>query len=225
MVAYPTDEALLNLDYREFFDLIVLEKMNARAMVEGPNFYFGKNREGDVAKLHELCAQHRIELCIADPLKIDEALISSSRIRGLIRDGQVSGARVCLTEPYRIRGMVTHGSARGKAIGFPTANLDAVDTLLPAPGVYAGRAFEEGRQHWAAIHIGANPTFREKRAKVEVHVLDFERSLYGEVLEVDFLERLRSIQKFASPEELVSQVNRDVERTREIALQFSQSNE
>ena len=156
VIAYPTDRDLLSLTYKEFFAQIIQQKINACAMVEGPNFFFGKGRAGTPEKLGELCQQNDIELTILEPSIKGDEFISSSRIRNLIRDGDVDQAREMLTRPYRIRGMVTHGAARGRKIGFPTAN-GAIDTLVPAKGVYAGRAIVNNKSHWAAIHIGPNP--------------------------------------------------------------------
>jgi riboflavin kinase/FMN adenylyltransferase len=121
-----------------------------------------------------------------------------------------------LTEPYRIRGMVTHGAARGAKIGFPTANLDAIDTLVPGVGVYAGRAIHDGQTYPAAINIGSNPTFGEDEKKVEIHILEFSENIYGEPLEVDFLARLRDIQPFDGVESLTQQLALDILQTRGI---------
>ena len=105
--------------------------------------------------------------------------------------------------------MVTHGASRGHRLGFPTANMDAIDTLLPAAGVYAGLArLPEGKSCPAAINIGPNPTFGEQALKVEVHLIDWHGALYGEPLEVDFLARLRDIQRFDGIEELKDQLNK-----------------
>ena len=190
-------------------------------MVEGPNFFFGHNREGTVVRLNELCQEQSINLQIVTPKLDSDSLISSSRIRELIRSGNVDEARQLLTRPYRIRGMVTHGAARGSKIGFPTANLDAIDTLIPAVGVYAGRTYVHGRSHWSAIHIGPNPTFGEEHPKVESHLLDFEGSIYGEAIEVDFISRLRDIRQFESAQQLTDQLKLDVDSTRQLARQYS----
>ena len=131
-------------------------------------------------------------------------------MRQCLREGQVEEAAQLLTRPYRLRGMVTHGARRGRQIGFPTANLEAIDTLVPKPGVYAGRALLRGQSHIAAINIGSNPTFGEDVLKVEVHLIDFTDTIYGEPLKVDFLARLRDIQAFAGPEALVAQLKQDV---------------
>jgi len=138
VIAYPTDEQLLGLSAKQFFESIVCESLAARAMVEGPNFFFGHNREGDVEQLGKLTSEAGISLDVVKPYELEGQLVSSSRVRRLIAEGQVALAAQMLSAPYRIRGMVTHGAGRGSKLGFATANLEAVDTLLPKTGVYAG---------------------------------------------------------------------------------------
>lgn len=215
VLAYPTDETLLSLSAEDFFRHIVGAALGARAIVEGPNFFFGRGRAGNIGVLRELCREAEVVLEIVEPLQAGGEYVSSSRIRKLIAEGDVQGASAMLTQPYRIRGMVTHGAGRGARIGFATANVDAIDTLLPAPGVYAGRAQVKGLVRPAALNLGPNPTFGEKSLKVEAHLLDFHGPLYGEPIEVDFLARLRDIQRFNSVDQLQEQLARDVERTRE----------
>ena len=218
MIAYPTDGDLLNMSPAEFFQSIVVDRLGARAIVEGPNFFFGKDRQGDIRLLGQLCESRGIKMAIVDALQSGENnYISSSRIRELIGQGNVRDATQLLTAPYRIRGMVTHGVGRGVKIGFPTANLEVVDTLMPAQGVYAGRGFD-GTASWpAAINIGPNPTFGENAKKVEVHLIGFEGTLYGQPLEVDFLARLRDIQTFGSIDELTRQLAVDVDQAVKVA--------
>ncbi len=223
VIAYPTNMKLLELSPEAFFQQVICDYVGAKALVEGPNFFFGKGRAGNTETLHELCKKKDMQLKIVEPLRDEDEYISSSRIRALIADGDVNTARNFLTQPYRIRGMVTHGAARGSTIGFPTANLDAIDTLVPKVGVYAGRAQIEGRWHWAAINIGPNPTFGEELPKVEVHILDYDGNLYGKPLEVDFIDRLRDIRHFESADLLVAQLTEDVSQTRSIARTFSNS--
>lgn len=221
LVAYPTDAALLSLSPQAFFSQIVLDSLRAKAVVEGPNFFFGRDRAGDVRLLSELCEHHSIAAEIVQPVEYEGRYISSSRIRDLIVAGDVSLARQMLTQPYRIRGMVIHGSARGAGIGFPTANVDAVDTLLPSRGVYAGRAYCESGVWPAAIHLGPNPTFGEHSIKVEVHLIGFDGVLYGRPLEVDFLSKLRDIHSFDGVEPLRNQLRRDVTQAVDVCQQFT----
>jgi riboflavin kinase/FMN adenylyltransferase len=215
VIAYPTDEELLALEPREFFNRIVRDQLEARAMVEGPNFYFGRGRAGTIDVLRELTSQAGIPLDIVEPLVVEGVMVSSSRIRQLLGDGRVELARALLTEPYRIRGMVVHGAGRGMKLGVGTANLDAIDTLLPGAGVYAGRGWIAGSRWPAAINIGPNPTFGEGALKVEVHLVGWSGApLYGQPLEVDFLARLRNIQSFANVDELKKQLAIDIDAAR-----------
>ncbi len=193
VIAYPTDAALLQLSPREFFDRIVRRKLEARAMVEGPNFFFGHDRQGNVKLLGEFCREAGIPLVVVDPVVVGGQPVSSSRVRVLVSRGAVDDARRMLTWPYRIRGTVVHGAGRGRDLGFPTANLEGIETLLPAEGIYAGRAYVDGRSWPAAISLGPNPTFDDRRLKAEVHLLDFRGTLYDRTIEVDFLSRLRDI--------------------------------
>ena len=217
MIVYPTDEALLRLSAEDFFTRIVRDRLAARAMIEGSNFNFGRGRAGTIDLLRALTAAAGIELEVVEPMEIGGGLVSSSRVRRLIAAGDVDAAGTLLTWPYRVRGMVTHGAGRGGRIGFPTANVDAVDTLLPGEGVYAGRAVAASGNWPAAINVGPNPTFGEHALKVEAHLIGFAGVLYGQPLELDFLARLRDIQTFASPEELKNQLARDVSRARDVA--------
>ena len=217
VIAYPTDEALLQLSPEEFFQQIVEQKLAVRGMVEGPNFFFGRGRAGRIDTLGRLCDAAGIALEIVQPVVVGTEFVSSSRVREAIQAGGVDLARQLLTRPYRLRGMVTHGAGRGGKIGFPTANLAAIDTLLPAHGVYAARAISNAGNWPAAVNIGPNPSFGEQALKVEIHLIGFSGSLYGQPLEVDFLSRLRSIHPFDSIEALKAQLTRDVAAAGEIA--------
>jgi riboflavin kinase/FMN adenylyltransferase len=227
VVVYPTDRALLDLSPREFFDRIVLGQLAAQGLVEGPNFYFGHDRAGDVATLAGFCAAVGLSLDIVPPLKIGGLIVSSSEIRRLVQAGDVRRAGDLLGEPYRLRGSVGRGAERGRALGFPTANLDQVQVVLPRDGVYAGRVsiverntgqMRDACRHYpAAVNIGPNPTFAEHARKVEVHLIDFSGNLYGCDLDVDFLDRLRDTTAFAGPDALKTQLVRDVADARRIA--------
>ncbi len=220
VVAYPTDMALLSLSPREFFDRVIIDALDARAVVEGPNFFFGKNRAGNVETLAEFAAAAGIALDIVTPIEVDGAVASSSRVRDLVKLGRVGEARQWLTSPYRIRGLVTHGAGRGAELGYPTANLEGIDTLLPAHGVYATVAWVRGRAAPAALNLGPNPTFGDMATKVEVHLIGTDTSLYGQILEVDFLERLRDTRSFASVDELTRQLATDVATAEQIAATY-----
>lgn len=209
--SYPTDEALLQLTAEEFFQRIVCDALQAKGMVEGPNFQFGSKRQGNVELLKKLCAANGLSLEIVQPVADGSELVSSSRVRDCIRLGDVATARQLLTRPYRLRGLVTHGAQRGSKIGFPTANLAGIDTLVPPIGVYAGRAFTPQGIWPAAINIGPNPTFGEQAFKFEAHLPGFSGSLYGQPLEVEFLAHVRETRPFDSVAALTQQLAADVQ--------------
>ncbi|ADB18501.1 riboflavin biosynthesis protein RibF [Pirellula staleyi DSM 6068] len=221
VISYPTDLALLSLTAGEFFESILRQTLAARAVVEGPNFYFGKGREGNVHTLAKLCESAGMTFEVVEPTIEAGAIVSSSRVRQLIVDGNVGEASQLLTRPYRIRGMVTHGAQRGSKIGFPTANVDAIDTLLPKLGVYAARAITSQGTFAAALNLGPNPTFGEHATKVEAHLLGFSGSLYGQPIELDFLAHLRDIRPFASIDALKQQLALDVAATQAIVARHS----
>jgi riboflavin kinase / FMN adenylyltransferase len=222
MIAYPTDETLLSLSPEQFFTSIVHDALDARAIVEGPNFYFGRDRAGTIDVLRRLAAEVGVSVEVVEPLVISGHIVSSSRVRTLIAEGRVDEAAGLLTRPYRIRGMVTHGAGRGAKIGFPTANVAAIDTLLPGQGVYAGAAWTAGQRYCAAINVGPNPTFGDQALKLEVHLIDFAAELYHQPLEVDFLARVRDIQPFPSVEALRAQLERDVAEAKRVASSVAQ---
>jgi riboflavin kinase / FMN adenylyltransferase len=217
IVAYPTDAALLELNAQEFFERIILSRLGARGLVEGQNFFFGHNRGGDIKVLGQFCRQADIPLEVIEPVQIGGQVVSSSRVRTLISAGAVAEAAGLLTQPYRIRGTVVRGQGRGNKLGYPTANVGQIDTLLPGEGIYAGQAWIDGRSYATAVSLGSNPTFDESEMKVEAFLLDYRGDLYGRPIEIDFLARLRDIKRFDSADQLVDQMALDVAETRRIA--------
>jgi riboflavin kinase/FMN adenylyltransferase len=194
---------------------VIVQQFAAVGVVEGPNFGFGRDRGGDSGLLGEWCRAAGLAFEVDRPTEDDGAIISSSRIRQAISEGQAEFAATLLGRPHRIRGLVTHGAARGSGLGFPTANLDGIDTQIPLDGVYAGRAFVEGMGTFAAaVHIGPNVTFGEQIRKVEAHLLDFSGDIYDRVVEVDFLKMLRPSRKFAGLDDLLTQIQADVDLAR-----------
>ena len=207
----PTDRALVSLSAEEFFTRVLREGLGARAIVEGADFRFGAGRGGDVAVLGGLCANAGMEFEAVPPVMGDGVPVSSSRIRGLVAAGRVREAALLLTAPYRITGRVVEGARRGRTLGFPTANLADVATLLPAAGVYAARVtVPGGGVHPAAVHVGPVVSFDETRTTVEPHLVGFSGDLYGATLDVDFVDRVRDTRRFATVEELKAQLAADV---------------
>lgn len=210
------NHGLLSLRATEFFAQVIEQRLQARALVEGSNFGFGRGREGDVNTLAQLCEPAGIRLAIVPPLVLEGIEVSSSRIRAALTAGNVREAAVLLDRPYRIHGLVVAGQRRGQKLGFPTANLEQIQTLIPGDGVYAVRVPHEGKMWPGAANVGSNPTFGEKARKVEVHLIDFKGDLYDKSLEIDFVERLRDTRPFPNVTELVAQLGRDIEAARRI---------
>lgn len=223
LLVYPTNREFLNLSPEAFFQKIVLQELQACGLVEGPNFFFGKDRSGDVRLLEQMAREEKLAFEVVPAVESDTGVISSSLIRRLIANGEVEEAVTLLGHPYRMTGRVEPGASRGNELGFPTANLGEVETLIPSAGVYAGIARIGGERYAAALNIGSNPTFADEDFKLEVHLLDFERNLYGQELSVDFLASVREIRKFDSPEDLQKQVQQDVTKVRQIVADFKAS--
>lgn len=216
-IAFPTDWSLLKLTPEEFFERFIVEGLDAKVIVEGADFRFGAKRQGDITRLQQLCDETKRTLEVVEAEVSDGEVVSSSRVRDLVRAGRLGVARTLLTAPYRVRGKVCLGAQRGRKLGFPTANLEQIDTVSPGIGVYAGRAFVGGKRWPVAIHVGPNPTFGEEAVKIEVHLIDFEGDLYGKELAVEFLDRLRDVQKFASVQELLTQLRLDVAESKDLS--------
>jgi len=215
------DQTVLGLEPRAFVETMV-ERFRPVAWVEGPNFRFGKDRAGNVAMLRELGEAFGFDVLIIDPVEVtlrdrNRVSVSSSLIRWLISTGRVADAQVCLGRPYAVRGTVVEGAKRGRTIGFPTANIDTGDRLLPGDGVYGGAVEIDGATRLAAISVGTNPTFDGGRRGFEVYVLDFDGDLYGRTLEVRITRWLRDQVTYIGVEPLVEQIERDVATIRRLA--------
>ncbi len=216
LVVCSINREFLNLSAEQFFQSLVVEKLRAKGMVEGPNFFFGRNRGGNIESLQAFCDAAEIQCVIAGSIERDEEMISSTRIRNALMSGEIVQANELLGAPYQLEGVVGTGQKRGRKLGFPTANLDAIPTLVPKNGVYGGVTQVDGRLIPAAIHIGPNPTFESSDVrKVEVHLLDYSGDLYGQRLMVDFHTRVRDIARFDSPEQLKQQLAQDIQIVRD----------
>lgn len=216
VIILRTGPALLALSPEAFFEDILVRQLGARAVVEGYDFRFGRGRAGTTARLRNLCASSEVAFEEVPQLQYRAEPVSSSRVRAAIVGGNVALAAELLARPYRIEGRVVEGARRGRTIGFPTANLADIPTVLPGEGVYAVRASVAGRMLAGAANIGPNPTFGEDARKVEVHLLDFSGDLYGRPLAVDFIAQMRHTRLFAGADELTAQLKLDIEEARRI---------
>lgn len=212
-------KAVAALTAEEFVDQVLIEQLGAVGVTVGQDFRFGHDRSGTVDVLRTLCAAHGVEVTAIRLVDQDGEKISSSRIRQLIGEGEVSRAALLLGRFASIEGAVVHGDHRGREIGFPTANLSLVPgQQVPAEGVYAGWALlpPGERRFRAAISIGLNPHFGDvAEARVEAHLLDYDGTeIYGTPMRLEFVQRLRDQEVYANLDDLVAQIGRDVEDVR-----------
>jgi len=188
-----------------------------RAVFCGPDYSFGHERQGNVELLQRTGARDGFEVHTVPAVKIDGTVVSSTAIRHLVRAGDMKGAARLLGRWYALRGDVVRGDGRGVELGFPTANvLPPDDKVLPATGIYATFAHTAERAHGAATSVGTRPTFGGKETIVEAHLLDYGGALYGETIEIHFVQRLRDEINFPSVDALIAQMRDDVAATRRI---------
>jgi riboflavin kinase/FMN adenylyltransferase len=206
-----------NMSAHDFVHEIIHSKIGARAVVVGPDYRFGHKREGDIPTLTRMGKELNFEVYVVPDISINGVEVSSSTIRGFVTAGELRRAREMLGRDYQVAGRVIRGRDRGgRLLGFPTANLQLIDELTPKPGVYATEVLIEGRLYEGATNIGYSPTFENGAFSVETHVLDFSGDIYGKIIQVRFIERLRDEKTFSGPEELSQQIKKDVDRAREI---------
>ena len=212
----PFTMELASWSPERFMTDLLAKRLGTRAVVVGENFRFGHNRAGDFETLRTLGATYGFEAVAAEVAGDDEGPFSSTRVRDAVAAGDVERAARVLGRPHALQGVVEHGDARGRTIGFPTANLGEVAEMLPAYGVYAVRVRRAGTatSENGVMNVGVRPTVGGIVFRIEAHLLDFEGDLYGQTLGVDLVARLRGEQKFAGLDELRAQIARDAEAAR-----------
>ncbi len=201
----------------EFVENVLVEELGVRNLFIGENYRFGKNRSGTPNTLKKMSRELGFVVHVVPPVRYGNVPVSSSLIRDHLSKGEISQANALLGREFTIQGRVIHGHHRGKALGFPTANIKPEVKLHPPEGVYAAYCqTEEGSIHKAVMNIGYNPTFHDRRVSYELYILDFERDLYGQYLTAYVVERLRPEMVFQGPEELKQQIVKDVQYARSI---------
>ena len=217
-VVEPFDRELAALEPHAFADQVLRRALGARHVVVGYDFRFGHGRAGSTDTLRELGGELGFAVDIVDPVSIGGVVASSTRIRGLVEEGDLAGARALLGRDPEVEGTVVRGAGRGRGIGVPTANLDTDAGVLPPLGIYATWVFLAGGERLpGAASVGTNPTFDDSgRLSLEVHILDFDRDLYDQRVRLAFALPLRGERKFAGAAELVEQIRRDIADTRRV---------
>lgn len=208
----PFDAEFARMPPQEFVDRILVGELHARATVTGSDFRFGAERAGDLSALREFGATRRFDVMTVGQVVHRGDVVSSTRVRKCLEAGLVEEASELLDRSHDVDGVVVEGHRRGRTIGFPTANLDCDDVLLPKDGVYmiAARLLDEPDVQRGVLNIGTRPTMRAGRS-VEAHLFDFDREIYGRRIRVAFLKRIRDEQKFDGIDALVRQIHVDVD--------------
>lgn len=200
----------------------LVNTLQIREMFVGADSRFGKGQQGSTTELERLGRQYGFAVTIVPAVKKNGIVVSSTKIRQLLRAGHVEAAAQLLERPYAIDGWVVSGMQRGAPLlGFPTANIDVLHELIPRHGVYVCHVRCQRHTLPAVVNIGVNPTFEPPRFTIEAHLLDFHGNLYGERISACFLKRLRDEQKFSSPQALAAQIEQDVLNARAYLRAYS----
>jgi len=204
----PFNVEFANMSAEQYVEEVLLNQLQARFLVIGYDHKFGKNRSGNIDLLLQMSEEMNFDVEQIPRQQIDEITYSSTTIRNLLLEGEVKSANDLLGSAYKIEGVVVHGEKRGRDLGYPTANIKTSDAekLIPGKGVYAVRTEFNGTVYNGMLNIGTRPTFDGQRKTIENVLFDFSGDLYGHKITVKFVQKIRSEHKFASAEELKSQL-------------------
>lgn len=216
-ICAPFTDKFASQPPEDFVKNILYDQIKIRHIFVGHDFTFGKDRRGNIALLKELGAKWGFHAEMIEAVRLEGAVVSSTRIREFVARGEMAEAKKLLGRYYALTGKVIHGHGRGsRKLGFPTANLKPAGMLFPKSGIYAVWAIFAGRRYEGVANLGWNPTFHDQKFSIEVYILNFDRDIYGENLQVDFVRRLRDETTFRGPEELIAQIKKDVAQAEKI---------
>ncbi len=220
MLVFHFDATLAQMTAHDFVADLLSDRLGVTGVVTGEDFTFGKARGGNADVLREIGAAHGIEARTVAPVGDADAVVSSSRIRDALRDGDPQAAAALLTRPFAVRGVVEHGDKRGRTIGYPTANLSLEGYLRPRYGIYAvtGRVLATGQVLNGAANVGIRPQFEPPKELLEPYFFDFDGDLYGQEIEVAFHHFLRPEAKFDTMDALMAQMAADCEEARRLLV-------
>ncbi len=217
VICLPFTREFSKVSAREFVEEILLKKIGMREIVVGYDYTFGHKREGNIDLLKKLGDELGFKVCILGPILVDNMIVSSTRIRNLIMEGELEKVKTLLNRYYQVSGEVIAGHDRGgRLLGFPTANLKLVNEVFPKNGVYVVEVIYNNKVYGGVTNIGFKPTFGNDALSVETHILDFDQNIYGKKIKLNFIKRLRNEKRFSSIEALAAQIKRDIEEARKI---------
>lgn len=219
VVLQTFDEKYAETSKEEFIDKILIEYLGAKEIFVGFNYTFAERGSGNVEYLRKVAPEKGIKLNEIKAIEYKGQVLSSTLIRKFILEGKIEEANMFLGRPFFISGEVEHGKKLGRVLGFPTANLKVVNKVYPPFGIFGGTVLIEGEKekYNAVVNIGKNPTLKPGELSVEVHILDFNRDIYGKKIDVSIEKHLRDEKKFGSMEELRQGIRNDVENWRKIS--------
>ena len=216
LIELPFNQTMADMDPDDFVDDILIGKLGVKQLIVGYDYSFGRNRTGDVAYLAAAGVEKGFDVQVLGPILRGEEIFSSTLARRLLAAGDVAAVVEPLGRHFNLEGRVVSGASRGARLGFPTANLITEKEILPRPGVYAVKVKYDNQLFDGVMNIGFNPTFGAERISLEVHILDFDRNIYGETIRVYFVERLRDEKVFSSADELAKSISADIAAARKI---------
>lgn len=212
LVIIPFNGYMTKISPIEFVKDILIKKLGARKIIVGHDFTFARRKEGNVKLLKELSSKYGFELEVVNPIKINDLRVSSTYIRQLVAEGSVDKVNKYLGYNCEIKGNVIKCKQLGRKIGFPTANIEVNDDLLiPKNGIYATKVYIHDNVYYGATNIGYNPTVNGDKLSIETNILEFDEDIYGQVIKIEFLERIRDEKKFNSLDELKAQLKKDTD--------------
>jgi riboflavin kinase/FMN adenylyltransferase len=216
VITHPFTKELAAVSAHDFMALLK-ERLGLRHLCVGYDFALGRNREGDTTMLKQLGEKFGYAVETVSAVEVDGQVVSSSQIRAYLAAGEVEKAALLLGRPYQVVGEVVEGDGRGKLLGIPTANLSVwAERTIPRPGVYVCQAQVNGRVWGAVTNVGVRPTFENQPPlpRVETHLFDFSKDIYGQEIHLDFLAYLRDEARFPNPQALVEQIHQDMHQAR-----------
>lgn len=216
VACYTFTKELSQISAQDFITDILVGKLKLKHLIVGPDFAFGKKRQGNAELLRTMGAKLGFETKVLEPMTMDGSVVSSTAIRNFVREGDVREASKFLGYDFYIEGTVVEGERRGRQIGFPTLNIDTDWDILPKVGVYATRVYIDDERKESITNVGYRPTFGSEGLLIESHVFDYNGDAYGKRVRVEFAQRVRDEQKFDGPDALVEQIKKDVLKVKEI---------
>lgn len=206
----PFTKYLAGMSAQDFLSRIVVDSLKAKIIIVGENFRFGKDRKGNIKTLHSLAARYHFSIHSIPSISIQKTMVSSSKIRLHIEKGEIRKANDFLGAPFEIEGQVIKGTSRGRNLGFPTANICTENEIIPS-GVFITKAMFGGNSYPSITNVGTSPTFDKKDCHIETHIINFRDNLYGNRVQIQFLDKIRNEKRFDTPENLSRQIRQDLE--------------